>query len=80
MSGPYKWMNRAACRNSDPSLFFDTARSVEAKTVCGRCPVRGTCLEHALDVPEREGVWGGTTPTRRDRIRRNRRIAGREAA
>ena len=76
-----RWMERAACRDSDPGLFFDKNFVREAKEVCARCGVRETCLEHALAVPEQEGVWGGTTPGRRERIRKNRlRLAGKVAA
>jgi WhiB family transcriptional regulator, redox-sensing transcriptional regulator len=33
--------------------------------ICGRCPVRQECLEHALDSPGLVGVWGGTTEVER---------------
>ena len=45
-----------------------------AKAVCDECPVRGTCLEHALGR-EKEGVWGGSTERERRRIIRQRRRA-----
>jgi WhiB family redox-sensing transcriptional regulator len=45
-----------------------------ARAVCARCPVLEMCLQHALDVPALEGVWGGTTTDQRRRMRtaRNR--------
>lgn len=36
-----------------------------ALAVCSSCPVRTTCLDHALTAPERFGVWGGTTAEQR---------------
>jgi len=65
---------------SAPDLFFaDTtdgaARAFHghAKTMCGTCPVRGLCLEYAVEAREEYGVWGGTSPMDRRLIRRNRR-------
>jgi WhiB family redox-sensing transcriptional regulator len=37
--------------------------------------VRETCLEHALTVREKDGVWGGCTERERRRILRQRRRA-----
>jgi WhiB family redox-sensing transcriptional regulator len=48
---PGDWMNRAACRDEDPELFFSCLSPVlreKAKAVCASCPVRDTCLESAL--------------------------------
>jgi hypothetical protein len=39
------------------------------------CEVRADCLAHALDEPERFGIWGGTSTPERRRIRRARRQA-----
>jgi WhiB family redox-sensing transcriptional regulator len=38
---------------------------VRAKTVCELCPVRADCLDHAIRVGERYGVWGGLTSDER---------------
>jgi WhiB family redox-sensing transcriptional regulator len=46
-----------------------------AKAVCAQCPVREACLEHALSVREKDGVWGGCTERERRRILRQRRRA-----
>src|SRR6267142_1052116 len=51
----------------------------EAKAVCngtydGRpCPLLSSCLEFALVNNERWGVWGGTTPDERTKLRKERR-------
>jgi WhiB family redox-sensing transcriptional regulator len=44
-----------------------------AKSVCGECRVRAACLEHALSLREKAGVWGGATERDRRRIIRQRR-------
>lgn len=58
-------------------MFFpdqdDDDAAEPAKAVCGVCPVREACLEHALGSREREGVWGGATERERRRIVRQRR-------
>lgn len=38
---------------------------IEAKRLCGTCPVRTECLDYANDNDEREGIWGGMTPQER---------------
>ncbi|MGH9067676.1 MAG: WhiB family transcriptional regulator [Acidimicrobiales bacterium] len=69
------WRQRAACRGLDPDIFYpvDDEDAEEAKAVCGGCPVRQACLEHALAHRERDGVWGGATERERRRIVRQRR-------
>lgn len=71
------WRRRAACRGIDAEVFYpdtdEEADAEEAKAICGQCPVRELCLEHALAHREREGIWGGTTERERRRIVRQRR-------
>lgn len=72
------WSARAACHGLDPRIFFpvEDDDAALAKAVCEACPVREPCLEYALGVREREGVWGGCTEReRRHIIRRRRRAA-----
>lgn len=73
------WTDRAACRaaGTDPDLFFPVgetglaARQVAAaKEVCARCPVIDLCRDWAVRTGEPEGIWGGTTPDERRRLRR----------
>lgn len=70
-----KWQADAACRGVDPDLFFpERGESTrEAKEICGICPVRRACLEHALAHGERHGIWGGTSERERRRLRHDRR-------
>lgn len=68
------WMDQAICPETDPELFHpETAGHAyivrEAKAVCARCPVRDECLEYALAIDERWGIWGGLLPSERDRLR-----------
>lgn len=68
------WMDAAACRGTDPNLFFPTGvnpRYVEARRICASCPVRVRCLtdaeefEQGLTASGRSGMRGGLTPTGR---------------
>lgn len=70
------WRDRAACRDSDPDLFFPTAtrgpayeaQVAAAKALCAGCPVRAMCLAVALDgLPV--GIAGGLTDTERRALR-----------
>jgi WhiB family redox-sensing transcriptional regulator len=69
------WRQQAACRGLDPQIFYPATdeEAETAKSVCQRCAVRETCLEHALTVREKEGIWGGCTERERRRIIRQRR-------
>jgi WhiB family transcriptional regulator, redox-sensing transcriptional regulator len=71
------WTTQAACTGIDSDIFYpvseDEADAAEAKAICAICPVQLACLEHALDLREREGIWGGTTERERRRILRQRR-------
>ena len=66
-----EWMDDALCREIDAELFFPEPSRVphDAKKACSLCPVRYPCLEYALTL-DVEGVWGGTTPADRRRMRR----------
>lgn len=73
---PEAWKQHAECRGMNPDLFLpprgDNRALAAAKTVCGRCPVRQECLDYALDMNERTGVWGGTSERQRREMRRDR--------
>jgi hypothetical protein len=65
----------AACKGLDVELFYpdrDIFTLEEEKLfarMCSDCPVMEMCLEWGL-VHERSGIWGGTTPYRRQAARR----------
>jgi WhiB family redox-sensing transcriptional regulator len=71
------WRRHAACRGLDPEIFYPALDDdvEDAKAICTDCAVRETCLEFALQVREKEGVWGGATEKERRRILRQRRRA-----
>ena len=53
---------------AEPDLWFSTdPDGIEyAKAICARCPVREACLAAAIELGEREGIWGGKTPAERE--------------
>lgn len=71
------WMLDGLCR-FDPwpeAWFADVIAEPDAishaKAVCLHCPVQAECLDYAMAQPSTwdSGVWGGTTPRDRLRIR-----------
>jgi WhiB family redox-sensing transcriptional regulator len=48
-------------------------RERAAKSLCGECPVRGDCLEVALDGKEVGAVWGGLNDQERRELGRELR-------
>jgi WhiB family transcriptional regulator, redox-sensing transcriptional regulator len=75
------WEGHAACQSEDAALFFAPdgegrlereLRETAAKAICAACPVRGQCLECALNANIREGLWGGMNEDERRRERRSR--------
>jgi WhiB family transcriptional regulator, redox-sensing transcriptional regulator len=76
-SGRPDWRDRAACRRSDPELFFPDgdsrsarAKVKAAKLLCRECPVNPACLSWALASAEQAGIWGGLTEDERWRLYR----------
>jgi WhiB family redox-sensing transcriptional regulator len=62
------WRRVAACRNTEPDLFFPvgtTGPAVDqieaAKRVCRSCEALEPCLDFALATNQESGVWGGTS-------------------
>ncbi|GGS26839.1 transcriptional regulator WhiB [Streptomyces aureoverticillatus] len=79
-----EWIQRAACADEDPELFFPVGSTgpaerdqEEAKRVCERCPVARQCLTYALRSGQTSGVWGGKDEGELARLRRRRRGADR---
>ena len=71
------WRGRAACRDTDPDLFFpigSTGPAIEqidaARTVCMQCEARRACLEFALTTNQESGIWGGTSEEERRKLRK----------
>jgi WhiB family redox-sensing transcriptional regulator len=81
-----EWQAAGACVSADPEIFFPvsaggaSARQIEqARRVCARCPVRRECLDWAMSSGEMHGIWGGTTPEDRTRVRRKEAARSRHA-
>lgn len=69
------WQADALCRDQPYEIFFPTRGGDvrEAKAICSKCSVQGPCLEWAIDIGEKHGVWGGLSERERRRVRRRRR-------
>ncbi|MFJ9034530.1 WhiB family transcriptional regulator [Streptomyces sp. NPDC102274] len=69
----HSWHKRGLCHGMPATdadeLFFPKPRDhqaiAEAKQICGRCPVRRDCFNHALDNTIKDGIWGGLTEAER---------------
>lgn len=72
------WRAAGACLSADPDLFFPIATGTaaaakqisKAQRICAGCQVRQECLDFAMRTGEMNGIWGGTTPEERIRVRR----------
>jgi WhiB family transcriptional regulator, redox-sensing transcriptional regulator len=77
--GRQAWLDQAACRDLDPERFFpesgEQTKAAEAKAICGGCQVRDQCLDLAVKaaggLDHDHGVFGGTLPAERSRLRGN---------
>jgi len=78
------WRQHALCNElvqagqADLSWWFadkhEPGNKLEtARRVCQRCPVQSECLQWAIDLPEKFGMWGGLTPKQRRRQSLTRR-------
>lgn len=80
IAGGGQWKSAAACGSADPDLFFPVppsghhqAQVAKAKALCADCPVRGQCLDYAVQTSQRHGIWGGMTEEERYRVLRRTR-------
>jgi WhiB family redox-sensing transcriptional regulator len=77
--GRQEWLDRAACRDTDPERFFpepgEHTKAAEAKAICASCQVRDHCRDLAVKaaggLDGDHGVFGGTLPGERSRLRGN---------
>jgi WhiB family redox-sensing transcriptional regulator len=81
------WRKLAACRHTEPDLFFPvgtTGPAIDqidaAKRVCQSCEVTEPCLEFALATNQESGVWGGTSEEERRKLRKAWLAARRRAS
>jgi WhiB family transcriptional regulator, redox-sensing transcriptional regulator len=73
--GDHTWQDQAVCQSTeynpvDPEVFFpepdETDKIATAKSLCGQCPVRRTCLDAALESGDTHGIRGGMTEEERE--------------
>lgn len=71
------WRQAAACRDTDPELFFPVGATgnaltqiEDARNVCMSCSCQEACLEYALRTNQDTGVWGGASEEERRHLRR----------
>ena len=77
--GRQAWLDQAACRDLDSEQFFpepgEQAKAAEAKAICAGCQVRDHCRDLAVKaaggLDADHGVFGGTLPAERSRLRGN---------
>jgi hypothetical protein len=64
-----EWRDQAACLDSNPDWWFPlpgaSTQYDQAKAICDRCPVKAECLNYALALDMRHGMWGGLIPQER---------------
>lgn len=80
--GDLDWQDRAACGGADPDVFFPasgTSMAVQKATAlhlwdvyCIGCPVRSECFTYAVESSPEYGIWAGTLPPLRLKIKRRR--------
>lgn len=82
-----QWRELAACRDSDPDLFFPIGTTgpaieqiEEARAICRACIVREDCLQFSLNTNQEAGVWGGYAEDERRRLRKRWLAERRRAA
>lgn len=82
-----EWRRHAACRDTDPDLFFPvgtTGPAIEqienAKAVCAECEAKDDCLEYALATNQDSGIWGGTSEEERRQLRKQYAARQRQSA
>ncbi len=71
------WRELAACRDSDPELFFPIGTTGPATdmirqsvAICSACSMQEECLQYALETNQEAGVWGAYAEDDRRRLRK----------
>jgi WhiB family redox-sensing transcriptional regulator len=77
----YPFNGTQLCNESNSELFFpeeyiDQGKLIAARDICNACPLVADCLQYAISTPWLDGIWAGTTPRQRSRIRsqRNKKV------
>lgn len=72
----WAWADRGNCvgradlfyNRDDESKTHRRRKENLAKRLCETCPVKPTCLQHAMENRELYGVWGGLSENERHRL------------
>lgn len=79
------FFDQANCRGLDTSVFYVEAHVPNpgevvgaARAICNGCAVKSDCLEYALALNERYGIFGGLTFTERRALKRRRNYAAKK--
>jgi hypothetical protein len=67
---------RPACEGIDTNIWFEAEPAYDpelATLICKSCPLREDCLTFFIREPH--GIFGGLTPSQRDRLRRARKAS-----
>ena len=69
---PLSWQADALCAQTDPEAFFPEkgGSTREAKKICAQCDVKAQCLEFALSIDARFGIWGGLSERERRKLKK----------
>lgn len=70
---PGEWMLEGICAQTEPDMWFDPPRSLQAALLCQGCPVLAQCSEYAVGFPNAHGVIAGKTASERVRARARER-------
>jgi WhiB family redox-sensing transcriptional regulator len=70
------WRDYAACKGIDTRLFFPERGddTLAPKRICASCPVAEQCLDYAMTLNEKFGIWGGASERQRRALRRVRNV------
>ena len=74
------WFELAACKGKTALMFpkehKDITYIAQARAICKGCPVKGPCLEYALEFPpaDMHGVWAGLTSRQLAAEQRRRKL------
>jgi WhiB family transcriptional regulator, redox-sensing transcriptional regulator len=75
---PPAWHRDAACRTAPPEVTWfpgPKEHCAEAMAICHGCTVKQQCLEWALAQDDLDGIWAGTTPRGRAKLKKARSAA-----
>jgi WhiB family redox-sensing transcriptional regulator len=72
------------CRGMPTDWWFPPLRQdrqvkiqiARAREICENCHAKEACLAFAVQYPSLQGIWGGTTPNMRKRLRRKVKVGG----